>query len=155
MTRTLTLPLLAIFLLALFAPVLVPSTAQADTLCYSNFECDTDAGYSCKELGTRAEGMGVCKKAGEAGGLFDNPLKAKSLTELLMSVLQGVVRIAGVFLVLAFVYVGFQFAVAQGNTEKLTKAREALLWTVVGAAILLGAEGIAVVIGSTASSLAP
>lgn len=91
----------------------------------------------------------------QSTGLFDNPLKSQSLLELFGKILQAIVRIAALALVFAFVWVGFQFAAAQGNTEKLSKARSALLWTVIGAAIILGAEGIATVIGSTAATLAP
>lgn len=92
---------------------------------------------------------------GDTVGVFDNPLEAKSLTDLLMSVLRVIVRVVGVFLVLAFVFIGFQFVVAQGNVEALSKARTNLMWTAIGAAILLGAEGIALVIEATARSLAP
>jgi hypothetical protein len=91
----------------------------------------------------------------QSTGLFDNPLESDSLLELFAKILRAIVRIAAIALVFAFVWVGFQFAAAQGNTESLSKARNALLWTVIGAAIILGAEGIAAVIGSTAATLAP
>jgi len=104
--------------------------------------------------------MGVCESprvVNDTNGsnLFDNPLNADSLPELLMTVLRGIVRVLALLLVPAFVYVGFKFAAARGNTEELSKARAALMWTVIGAAILLGAEGIAGVIEATARSLAP
>lgn len=155
MTRTLTFTLLAFFVSALLVPALVSTKVQAATLCYSDVECDSYAGYTCKEIGTKAGGMGVCKKPGEAVGLFDNPLQAESLAELLMTVFRGVVRVMTILLVPAFVFVGFQFAAAQGKPESISKARMNLMWTVIGAAILLGAEGIAAVIDATARSLAP
>ncbi len=112
-------------------------------------ECRTRA--SCASVSPVQNNDGqVAKK-----GLFDNPLESDSLLELFGKIVQTVVRIAAVLLIFAFVWVGFQFAAAQGNTEKLSKARMALLWTVVGAAIILGAEGIAMVIGATAATLAP
>jgi hypothetical protein len=52
------------------------------------------------------------------------------------------------------VYVGFQFVAAQGNEEKLRTARNALIWTIIGGAVLLGAEVIMRVIQATANSLA-
>lgn len=143
-------------LIVLCVGLLVPAGVRAqgiESLCYTTFDCPTDRGFECRDLGTREAGMGVCRTPSDVG-VFDNPLKATSITELLMSVLRAVVRIVGVLLVLAFVFIGFQFVAAQGNTEALSKARQNLMWTAIGAAILLGAEGIALVIEATARSLA-
>jgi hypothetical protein len=54
---------------------------------------------------------------------------------------------------LAIIYCGFLFVFARGNSEKLTHAREALLWTIIGAAILLGALAIATMIQGTITAL--
>jgi hypothetical protein len=51
------------------------------------------------------------------------------------------------------VYVGFLFVAAQGNEEKIRSARSALVWTVIGGLILLGAKAIALVIEQTVSTL--
>lgn len=88
-------------------------------------------------------------------GIIQNPLQSESLVDLLMGVLRGVVRVGLFVLLLALVYVGFQFAAAQGSEEKIRSARGALLWTVVGGIILAGAEAIAALVTSTASSFAP
>lgn len=141
--------------------------AQAQSCLDSNGNSECGAGEVCcplpptgavSECRTRASCATVNPSneyREEARGLFDNPLQSGSLIELFGKILQAVVRIAAVLLIFAFVWVGFQFAAAQGNTEKLSKARMALLWTVVGAAIILGAEGIAMIIGATAATLAP
>jgi hypothetical protein len=42
---------------------------------------------------------------------------------------------------------------AGGNEEKLSKARQAFLWTVIGIAILLGAKVLSVVICGTINQL--
>lgn len=140
------------FLIALFTP----AGASAAVLCFTDFECP-DGPYTCEDVGSYAGGMGICRSSEiqEEGGVLKNPLKSDSLIDLFLTVLRGVVRVLSVFLVVAFVYVGYQFAAAQGNSEKLSQARMSLLWTVVGAAILLGAEGIAHVITATGASLAP
>jgi hypothetical protein len=52
------------------------------------------------------------------------------------------------------VYVGYLFVVAQGNDTKLSEAKQALLYTVIGALILLGAQAIAIGICQTTSALA-
>ncbi|MDB5245363.1 MAG: protein of unknown function with transrane region [Parcubacteria group bacterium] len=84
-----------------------------------------------------------------------NPLKnISSLDGLLSAVLNAIVTVlAPIFLTLAFIYVGFLFVMARGNAEKISSARSALVWTVIGALILLGANAIGLVIKSTVSGL--
>ena len=45
------------------------------------------------------------------------------------------------------------FVFARGNSEKITKAKDALIYTVIGAAILLGAWAIALLISETVLAL--
>ncbi len=83
-----------------------------------------------------------------------NPLnKIDSLQDFMNAILDAVVEIGSIILLLALVYTGFLFVAAQGNVEKLRNARSALVWTVVGGLVLLGAKTIGLVIESTASSL--
>lgn len=90
-----------------------------------------------------------------AAGL-ENPLgDTKDLSTLLTKILAGVVEIGGVVVTLMLVYCGFLFVVAQGQPEKIKEARTALLWTVIGALILLGASALQAVISSTVHSIAP
>lgn len=52
----------------------------------------------------------------------------------------GIILYVGVPIVaLAIIYSGFLFVKAQGNSEELTKAKKTLLYTLIGAALLLGA----------------
>jgi hypothetical protein len=89
-----------------------------------------------------------------AGQGLTNPLRnINSLNDLLGAILRAVVEIGTIILVLALVYVGFLFVVAQGNEEKIRNARSALLWTVVGGLILLGATAIKAVIEATVKTL--
>jgi hypothetical protein len=69
------------------------------------------------------------------------------------ALLEGVLRIGMPIVALAIVYCGFLFVAARGNQEKLTKAKDALLYTVIGAAILLGAWAIAKMISATVLAL--
>lgn len=85
--------------------------------------------------------------------MLENPLNATSIAELLSVVLQAVVRLGTLFLVIMIVYVGFLFVAAQGKEEKIRDARSALMWTVIGGLILLGAETISLVIQSTVQAL--
>ncbi len=83
-----------------------------------------------------------------------NPLNnIDSLPQLLDVVLKAIVQIGTIILTLALVYVGFLFVVAQGNEEKIRNAKSALLWTIIGGLVLLGASAIGAVIGSTVDKL--
>lgn len=83
-----------------------------------------------------------------------NPLKSgTSLESFLTSILRFVIRIGTIAVILMLVFVGYKFVVAQGSDTKLIEARGMLLWTVIGALILLGAQAIAAAIQATVQSL--
>lgn len=84
---------------------------------------------------------------------FDNPLHSRSLMQLLGGLMEGVVYVGTVALLIGFVWTGALFVFAQGAEEKLKEARRALMWTLVGGVVLLGAEGIARILEATASRL--
>ncbi len=87
------------------------------------------------------------------GGLV-NPLNGiNSLPEFLRAILGGVVQIGTIVLIMMLVYVGFLFVAARGNAEKLQGAKSALVWTVIGGLILLGATSIQLVIEGTVKSI--
>ncbi|OGG76437.1 hypothetical protein A2950_00850 [Candidatus Kaiserbacteria bacterium RIFCSPLOWO2_01_FULL_55_19] len=83
-----------------------------------------------------------------------NPLQSgNSLSSFLQQILAFVIRIGAVVVILMMVYVGFKFVTAQGNETKISEAKNMLLWTVIGALILLGAQVIAAGIQATVQSL--
>jgi hypothetical protein len=94
-----------------------------------------------------------CNPSAVAGSALVNPLCASSLTDLLNEVLAYTVEIGSLFLTIMLIYVGFLFVAARGNEEKVGQARNALLWTVIGGLILLGASALAQVITATISNL--
>lgn len=71
----------------------------------------------------------------------------------LNKILEFVIKIGTVVVVLMTVYVGYLFVVAQGKEAEIRTARTALLWTVVGALILLGSQAIAVAIKATVQAI--
>ena len=90
-----------------------------------------------------------------AGGKICNPLQTTSTIPVLIhNVLIAALQIGIPIVALAIIYSGFLFVFARGNSEKLTKAKDTLLYTLIGAAILLGAWAIALMIQSTITSLA-
>ncbi len=93
--------------------------------------------------------------SGTTGQTLANPLKFKSLDELLDGILAAVIELGGVILTLALIWTGFKFVAARGNEEKIRSARTALMWTVIGGLILLGATAIKEVITSTVGSITP
>jgi len=84
-----------------------------------------------------------------------NPLgpSGTSLEAFLNSILDFVIRIGAIVVILMLVYIGFLFVTARDDTTKISAARQALLWTVVGALILLGAKAIAIGIQATVQAL--
>lgn len=96
---------------------------------------------------------------GTSGGVqsikLKNPLEGTvdSLPALVKSLLNIVLIIGTPIVALAIIYAGFMLVAAQGNPEKLSKARAALLWAIVGGAVLLGAYVLAQAIGGTVEQL--
>ena len=157
-----------------FFVVVVPSSAIAQA---SN--CGTcPSGTTCEPVATSAAGAGeawACQtpiqtsggsngaapvaggsSAGQSSGntTLKNPLgTGATLNTLLADILQFVVRIGSIIVILMLVYVGFMFVVARGNPAEISKARQALMWTVIGALVLLGAEAIAQGIQATVQAL--
>lgn len=78
-----------------------------------------------------------------------NPLNYNTLDQAIDAILGVLINLGAIALVVFFVYAGFNFVAAQGNPEKLEKARRALGWSIVGAAILLGAKALSVLIQNT------
>lgn len=121
--------------------VLVPALAHAQ-----------DSGGPTGSGGTSGGPTGSGGTSGATG--LKNPLNnINTLPEFLNAILDAVVQLGTIVLILALVYVGFQFVAAQGNEEKIRSARSALMWTVIGGLVLLGAKAIGLVIQGTVQAL--
>ena len=93
---------------------------------------------------------------GGAGSGHENPLRgnANTIPDLLMLIIeQFVVPIGGVIVVFMFIYSGFLFVTAQGNSEKLQKAKDSFIYTIIGAALVLGAFAISSIIQNTVEQI--
>jgi len=88
-----------------------------------------------------------------------NPLNVGNCTSdtclmvFLNKILDFVIQIGTIVVILMMVYIGYLFVTARGNDAKITEARQALLWTVVGALILIGAKAISTGIEATVRAL--
>lgn len=83
-----------------------------------------------------------------------NPFKANTIQDLIKTIVNDILMpIGGVVAVLMIMYAGFLFVTARGNPAQIEKAKDALLWGVIGAAILLGAWVISQAISTTIDQL--
>lgn len=97
-----------------------------------------------------AQGIGTSNTTIE----IKNPLgNIDTIQEFVNKLLELVIQIGTPILVLAIVYTGFLFVKARGNSGELEKAKTSLWWTVVGAAIVLGAFVISSAIQATINNL--
>jgi hypothetical protein len=86
-------------------------------------------------------------------GKIKNPISYNNINDFIKAILQGAIKIGIPIIALAIIYSGFLFVSARGNSEKLSEAKNALLYTCIGAAILLGAWAIAQLISETILAL--
>lgn len=82
-----------------------------------------------------------------------NQISQFTIPGFIQAILTGVLKIGIPIVALAIIYCGFLFVAARGKPEAITKAKSALLYTLIGAAILLGSWALAELISSTVLSL--
>jgi hypothetical protein len=90
--------------------------------------------------------------------VINNPLNQSlssgGIPGIINAVMRGVVMpLASILVVLAILYSGFKFVMAQGNATEIQKAREGLVWVLIGSAVLLGAYGISEFIQGTINQI--
>lgn len=73
---------------------------------------------------------------------------------LIYAILNNIVMpVAAVVVTMYIIYAGFTFLTAQGKPKEIQDAQQRLLWSLIGAGILLGAVGIAKVVENTIKAL--
>lgn len=82
-----------------------------------------------------------------------NPTRFENIQCFFKEVLKIAAEIGGVFVVVGIFYSGFLFVSARGNAEELGKAKRSITYTVIGAALVLGAWAFSVGIANTVNSL--
>jgi len=82
-----------------------------------------------------------------------NVIKVDSLYDLLNLILNIVTEIGAIVAVLFILWSGFLFVTAQGNEQKLTKAKNAFFYTLIGTTILLGSSVIAKILLTTVETI--
>lgn len=89
----------------------------------------------------------------DVSGKICNPIPYNTLNAFIKVLLEGVLKIGIPIVALAVIYCGFLFVQAQGKPEDITRAKDALMYTLIGAAILLGSWAIATLISNTVLAL--
>lgn len=95
-----------------------------------NFISDTTAKSSCPGSGAQ---LGTCDTGLPMVGASNNELQ--TITQIAFGILAA---LSVLFIVIG----GFRFVVSEGNPENISKARETILYSVIGLTISLIAEGI-------------
>ncbi|AKM84267.1 TPA: hypothetical protein DCZ46_02875 [Candidatus Campbellbacteria bacterium] len=90
---------------------------------------------------------------GAIGTGVDNPLNVGTIQGLIDLIIKVMIQIGTPIAVLFLIFAGFLYVEARGNPGKVAKAHQALLWTLVGIAVLLGSSILAKVIAGTINQL--
>lgn len=93
-------------------------------------------------------GSGLCLNI-----TIKNPLKVDTIQEGIKLVMDAILKIAIPFIVLAFIYSGLSFVLARGNADKVTKAKNMFLYTIIGTLLILGAWTITNAIIGTVNTI--
>lgn len=81
-----------------------------------------------------------------------NPLKVKTIGGLVQTAVEVFSYIVIIFAVLAFIWVGLQYILARGNSEKMKEMSKWLGYIVIGVAVVIGARVIISIVINTLSS---
>lgn len=84
-----------------------------------------------------------------------NPFKTgDNLYTLLYTILdKAVLPVGGIVVAIMIMWSGFQFVMARGNEELLKVARRSILYTAIGAGVLLGAVALSKIIETTINAI--
>lgn len=82
-----------------------------------------------------------------------NPLKAENIPELISNIAAFARNIGLPIAIIFIVYSGFLFVSAKGNEKKLETAKESFKWSMIGAALIVGADFLAKAIVNFAKGL--
>lgn len=80
---------------------------------------------------------------------LENPLSVGSIEGVLDAILEIILIFAIPIVIFFIVFAGFKYVTAQGNPGEISKANKALMYALIGGAIILGAQIIGDVISDT------
>jgi magnesium-transporting ATPase (P-type) len=77
---------------------------------------------------------------------IDNPLQAEDLDALINSIINFIFWIGMALAPVMFIIAGFNFVTAAGDPKKVTTAKNIMIWTAVGLAVILLAKGLVAIL---------
>ncbi len=119
----------------------------------TGFLLSAEQAFAACTPATGASGSGATGASGSGLTKLPNPIKSGTFQDLACDVLGVVSKIGGIIAVFFIIYAGFLFVTASGKDEKLKDAKKAILYAVIGTAILLGAEALSKILETTINSL--
>lgn len=78
-----------------------------------------------------------------------NPIKVSNVQDALFLTVDLMIFVGTILAVLAFIFIGFKFVMAQGNDTELVKAKKWFMYAAIGTAILISSKVIVEVIKNT------
>ena len=130
----------------IFVPILVSMVFVVPVFVIAQTQVDTGDPNTQVDTGTKVYSSGPIE--------IKNPFKEETIEGLITTIIKDIlIPIGSVVAVVMVIYAGFLFVTARGDTGQITKAKDALLWAVIGAAILLGAWIISEAISKTINQL--
>ena len=73
---------------------------------------------------------------------LENPLGEDDPRAVIANVISVILGLLGAIALLVFIYAGITLMISGGNPEKVKKARNTLVWAIVGLALIFGSYGI-------------
>lgn len=80
---------------------------------------------------------------------LENPLRVDSIEAVIFLAVDIMIYVGVAFAILAIIFVGFKFVMAQGNSDKLTEAKQWFLYIIIGLAVLISAKVIVEIVENT------
>lgn len=71
-----------------------------------------------------------------AAASIENPLKAQSIPELISYIIRGILGVVGALALFYFVWGGIVWMTSAGNSERVKKGKDTIVWAVFGLVII-------------------
>jgi len=116
----------------------------------SQIACDSACGGAGKDTYTAAP-TPAPTSGNPAAGKLDNPLSGvcsatlpgqKCVQLIIGNVIKAALGIVGSIALLIMTYGGFRWLTAMGNSERVEKGKETLIWAALGLAVIFGAYAV-------------
>lgn len=86
---------------------------------------------------------------------YKNPILATDFATLIQSIATAVIKIGAPLAVLALIFAGFKFITGSlgGDAKAISEAKKIFWWTLIGAAVIVGAWAIATAVVNFAKTI--